>query len=196
MLIPHGKFHIHISPAACLLFALLILELPIQWLFAAAVAASFHELCHALAVRICHGRLETIHIGHLGAQIRAEISAPAQELLCTLAGPFSALLLLLFVRYIPRIAICAAVHSLYNLLPFPQLDGGRALSILLRMIHPETADRICKWVQLIFIGFSWTGACYLSFFCGFGIMPLIFALSVSAAAKKTLQTMHETGTIV
>jgi hypothetical protein len=76
VLIPHGKFHVHISPAACLLFALLILELPIQWLFAAAVAASFHELCHALAVRICHGRLETIHIGHLGAQIRAESTYP------------------------------------------------------------------------------------------------------------------------
>lgn len=193
---PRSKLHIHISPLACLLFALLILLLPIQWLFAAAMAALFHELCHAFAVRICHGRLETIHIGHTGTQIRAEISAPAQELICTLAGPFGGLMLLIFVRYIPRIAVCAAVHSLYNLLPFPQLDGGRALGILLRMIHPENAEKVCKWVQLIFIGFLWTTACYLAFFCRFGIMPLIFAFSVSTAAKKTLQTMSETGTIV
>ena len=193
---PHSKLQILISPGACILFALLILTLPIQWLVAASMAALVHELCHYFAVWICNGRLQTIHIGHRGAQMQAEISSSAKELICTLAGSVGGLLLLPFVRYIPRIAICAAVHSFYNLLPFPQLDGGRARGIILRMIHPANAKGIFIRLQQIFIAILWLTAVWLSFFCRFGIMPLIFAFSLSTVAKKTLQTMTEKGTIV
>ena len=196
MVFPKSRMPILISPVACLLFALLILVLPIQWLFAATMAAAFHELSHYVAVRLCNGRMQTLQIGGRGAQMRAEINSSAKELICTLAGSIGGLLLLFFVRYIPRIAICAAVHSLYNLLPFPQLDGGRALGIILRMIHPANAKGIFIRLQQIFIAILWITAVWLSFFCRFGIMPLIFAFSLSTVAKKTLQTMTEKGTIV
>ena len=49
-----------------------------------------------------------------------------KELICALAGPAGGLILLIFARWIPRIAICAAVQALYNLLPVYPLDGGRA----------------------------------------------------------------------
>ena len=193
---PYSKLQILISPGACILFALLILMLPIQWLFAASMAALFHELCHYFAVWICNGRLQTIHIGRRGAQMQAEISSSAKELLCTLAGSVGGLLLLPLVRYIPRIAICAAIHSVFNSLPLPQLDGGRALSILLRMMHPEKAEQIYKRLLMIFLGMLWLAAGWMSILCRFGVMPLIFVFSLSATAKKTLQTMTEKGTIV
>lgn len=196
MAILRGKLRVHISAGVCLLFALLILSLPLTWLFAAAVAAVFHELCHTLAVWICNGDLQSIRIGRRGTQIQAEIFTPAKELLCVLAGPLGSLLLLPFARYIPRVAICAAAHSLYNLLPLPQLDGGRALNILLRMIFPRKAERIYRYFQMIFLGSLWILAGWLSVFLGFGVVPVLFALSLTVTAKKTLQTMTETGTIV
>lgn len=193
---PHSKLQILISPGACLLFALLILMLPIQWLVAASMAAFFHELCHYFAVWLCNGRLQSIYIGRRGARMQAEISSSAKELICTLAGSVGGLLLLPFVRYIPRIAISAAIHSVFNSLPLPQLDGGRALSILLRMIHPAKAEKIYMRLLMIFLGMLWFAAAWLSIFCKFGIVPLIFVFSLSATAKKTLQTMAETGTMV
>ena len=87
MVFPCSKLRVYISPGICVMLALMILILPIQWILAVFTAALFHEMCHAGAVIICGGRLRCIYIGRRGAQMQAEIFSPAKEMLCTLAGP-------------------------------------------------------------------------------------------------------------
>ena len=116
-----------ISPSACILGAMTVLLLPLRWIFAAFLAAAFHELCHALAVYLCGGSVQALVVGNRGAVMYADEMPPVRTLLCILAGPFGSLLLVLFVRWIPRVALCALFHAAYNLLPVYPLDGGRAI---------------------------------------------------------------------
>jgi len=128
-----NKCPIIISPSACVVGALTILLLPLQWIIAAFIAAAFHELCHVVAVRLCGGRIDRLQIGDRGAVIQTNALTAWQQLLCILSGPMGSLVLFLFVRWIPRIALCALFHAVYNLLPIYPLDGGRAIRCLLHM---------------------------------------------------------------
>lgn len=118
---------ITISPAACILAALTILLLPLRWMCAAFLAAAFHEFCHILALHLCGGRIQCITIGNRGAVIHSYRMRTWKEVICILAGPLGSLLLVLFARWVPRVAICAFFHAIYNLLPIYPLDGGRAI---------------------------------------------------------------------
>ena len=122
-----SNIRLTVSPSACILAAMLILLLPLRWVFAAIFAAAFHEACHVLAVYLCGGTVRRICVGNRGAVIRADALPTGKELICILAGPIGSLLLVLFVRWIPRIALCGLFHAFYNLLPIYPLDGGRAL---------------------------------------------------------------------
>ena len=122
---------VSISAGAFLLGALLLLILPLKWLLAALSAAMIHELCHLAAVKLTGGYVHEICIGRGGASIKIGPMDSLKELICALAGPLGGFTLLLFARWIPRVAICAGIHSIYNLLPIHPLDGGRALCHLL-----------------------------------------------------------------
>ncbi len=160
-----------ISPSACVLGAMLLLILPLRWIFAAIFAASFHEFSHALAVYLCGGKIEEFSVGNRGAVMRSNSLSAGKTLICVLAGPVGSLLLVLFMRWIPRIAFCALVHTTYNLLPIYPLDGGRAL----RCILP---DRLCCVIQAVFLSVIWAVAIYLAIFRHFGLFPLIFAFAL------------------
>ena len=181
-----NKPQFSISVSACLLCAMIILLLPLQWFFAAVIAALFHEACHALAVRLCGGHVLGVQIGQQGTRMHTAILAPIQELSCVLAGPLGSFLLLLFIRFIPRIAFCAAVHGTYNLLPLSHLDGGKALHSVLRMVLPKNARRISMTVQYLTLSVLWLLALYLTICRKVGVMPLLFMLALSIAAKKDL----------
>lgn len=116
-----------ISPSACILTALTILLLPLRWIICVILAAAFHEWCHYIAVKLCGGRVETLSVGNRGAVLYADDMSALKTLICTLAGPMGSLFLVLFIRWIPRIALCAMVQGLYNLIPIYPLDGGRAI---------------------------------------------------------------------
>ncbi|MBQ8768996.1 MAG: M50 family metallopeptidase [Oscillospiraceae bacterium] len=111
----------------------MILILPLRWILAAVIAAAFHEVCHALAVYFCGGKVRRLSVGNRGAVMHADELPAVKALICILAGPAGSLLLLLLVRWIPRIALCALLQGFYNLLPIYPLDGGRAVRCLLDM---------------------------------------------------------------
>ena len=134
-----------IDTLALLLLALGLLTVPLNWLLSALAAAVVHELCHYLALRLLGGESRGFAIRPGGAVLSVAGLTPGAELLCALAGPLGALLLLPLYRLFPRAAICAAFQSAFNLLPIRPLDGGRVLrGILFRLMGPDRGERICR----------------------------------------------------
>lgn len=175
MQIYRNRLRFGISATACILLALAVLVLPIRWILAAIAAAVWHELFHVATVYLCGGSISGLTIGGNGAVMDAHPMSKGRELICSLAGPLGGFLLLLFVRWIPRTAICAAFHSLYNLLPVYPLDGGRALRCAVEILLPSWADTICNWIErgcLLLMGLL---AVYACIFLRLGLFPVIMA---------------------
>ena len=166
---------LQIDAPACLLGALALLLLPFNWIIAAVMAALWHEGCHWLALKLCRCRCYGISVGREGALLETEFGTPAKEALCALAGPLGSILLLLFFRWIPRIAICALVQGLYNLIPVYPLDGGRLIRSLLQILVKNGKQ------SSVMIGIEATSILImviLSLYClivlQMGYLPLIF----------------------
>ncbi len=185
----HSRIRLTVTAGLCVLLSLLILTLPLQWILAAIIAALFHELCHMIAVILCGGKISGLGLRQSGAVMTTQTMTAGREVVCTLAGPIGSLLLLLFVHYLPRIAFCAAVHGIYNLLPLSHLDGGKVLRSALRIAFPAKAGKICSLVQNCCLTLIWLLAIYLAIFCSLGCIPILFALSLRHAAKKDLANM-------
>ena len=103
-------------------------------------AVIIHELGHAIALRLCGTRVTALHFEACG--LRMDYSAcltEREELLCALAGPAAGAVYALCAALLGRglrseFLLCSAGISLsltvFNLLPAPMLDGGRALAAL------------------------------------------------------------------
>ena len=137
-----------------LLFALMLLILPLQWVAAFIIAALWHEFCHLAAVYLCGSRVERVQISPTGTVMDTPPLSTVRELICTLAGPMGGFLLIFLARSFPRLALCGAIHSLYNLLPMFPLDGGRAFRTIAQCLFPKRAEAICTavaWGTRIFL---------------------------------------------
>lgn len=169
-----NSFRIVIPPFALIFAALVLLSVPIRWVSAAVISSLVHELCHILAIRSLKLRIHSVYIGIGGARMDTEPMTDMQELLCALAGPFGGLCLLLLARWIPRVAICAAFQSLYNLLPIYPSDGGRILRCCARLLLPERfARRLCGVVEAGFLfGVAGIGV-YGTFCLHLGLVPIL-----------------------
>jgi len=195
-----NKIQIVFPPLVFLLAAFLLLMVPIRWLLAALFGSLVHELCHILMIHIFKLRIYSFHIGIDGAKIETEPMTCVQELCCALAGPLGGLCLLLFARWVPRAAICAAFQSLYNLLPIYPSDGGRILCCCAKLLLPDRfAVRLCQAVEMVFLfGVAAVGI-YGTFYLRLGVIPVLCAwilISKAAKNKNTLQTGPTQGTIV
>ena len=181
----HRSPQLFIAPGTWIVSALMLLILPLNWLLAAATAACFHELCHYFSLRLCCVPVYRIKVSGRGAVIDTAPMNLRQEFFCALAGPLGGLCLLLFLRWIPRIAICGAVQSLFNLLPIYPLDGGRALGCIAnRFLPPHRAASLLTWTAriclcgIVLLGLLATLRYHL------GLLPLLLAIILWIRSKK------------
>ena len=173
-----------ISSGYCIALAFMILVLPLSWIMPAMAAAFVHELCHYLAILLCSGQTTDVGIYSFAARMELPPMCRGKELICALAGPLGGLLLCFLAPYFPRLALCAALQSLYNLLPVYPLDGGRALQCLLKLLLPPcSAEILGVFIQWSFIGVLLLVSIYAFFFLHAGILPCLAALLLVFRAK-------------
>jgi stage IV sporulation protein FB len=165
---------------AFLFWALMLLVLPLPWICAAFAATAMHELGHVSAVYACGGRIKGFSFDHRGARLEAADLSWGKRIVCILAGPLAGAMLCLLYRSFPRVAVCAFLQTVYNLMPVEPLDGGRVLRCLLGMfLPPQKAQRVCAGVRRCFFGLLMG----MFFFCfcflrvGFlGVLPILMVL--------------------
>lgn len=185
---------LRIDRAVFVLAALLLLTLPLNWLFSAIMAAVFHELCHIMMIFAVKGSIQKIKIGISGAKIQISPMEVGKELICALAGPAGSLLLACCFRRFPGIAVCAGIQAAFNLLPVYPLDGGRALRCVLQLLGPK-AETLELYIEKATVFFIWGLAIWGCFVRHLGIFPLMPA-ALLTIKKNSLQSGESRGTIV
>lgn len=118
---------IHIDPRLPVLLAAALLLVPFKWFVAWLLAVSVHESCHIAALRAYGVDVVSLELGLQGACIRTPPLMNGEELICAAAGLAGSLILCLFHKIFPQLALCGFVHLLFNLLPIFPFDGGRVL---------------------------------------------------------------------
>lgn len=166
---------IQIEASFFLIWAVLLLILPLDWCLAAVFAAIVHELGHIAVLLLLGGKIHSVKIRAEGALIEGNLSGTWNVLLSTLAGPASSFVLLLFLHICPKLALCALVQGSFNLLPMMPLDGGRALLCFLELRNVKSPDKILLWTErityILFFALSLLAFLYL----GLGIWSVFFA---------------------
>lgn len=177
---------LNVTPGACILGALALLLLPLRWLAAAFLAAVVHECFHALALKLYGIRIVEITVNPGGAVMETEPMPVGREVLCALAGPLGSFFLASMGRVMPETAVCAMIQGLYNLLPIFPLDGGRALSGILRICCPRHGKKIMDMIRKVVI-LGALGVGLLGFLCyhlGIGIWIPVFLLIRGCMERK------------
>ena len=169
---------IRIQPSAFILMAALMLLLPIDWLFAAVLAAAVHELGHLAAIHAVGGHLDVICIGSAGAQICTEPLDNRAEFLCAAAGPAASLFLLSLCRFFPKTALCGLAQGMFNLIPVHPMDGGRMLLCVLRRLCPRWAERIFHTIQCLILYGLLTLSVLLAVCGKAGFLPVLACITV------------------
>lgn len=190
---------VRVKPAFLLSAAFALALLPLKWIFSWGLAAFVHEACHIICIHSMRHRVLTITLDGTGAIIEAEPMLPLQELMCTLAGPIGALLLLVFTSYFPMLAICALIQSAFNLLPYYPLDGGRALhNLILIFLYEKLAVQITKCVNFIVIILLGALSVIVQIKYKYGIVPLCMTTLLFLRSNKSnysLQTERSNSTM-
>lgn len=175
---------VKVSGGFYIMLALMLLLVPLQWLFASLFAAAFHELCHYLAIRICCKKLDGWKLYSFATHLSLPQMSRGREALCALAGPLGSLCMLPLAPVFPRLAVCAAMQCAYNLLPIYPLDGGRVLQCgLLMFLPPPKANAICAIMEMLCKVFIIILALYGCICLRLGIFPLLMALLLLIRVK-------------
>ena len=157
-----------LSPGLLIWLAAAVLMLPLRWLLAWAGAVCVHELGHLAMLKLLKLPVYAMDADASGARITTEFRNRSQEVLCALAGPAAGCLTVLAAPVFPRLAVCALLQSVYNLLPVYPLDGGRAMRCLAGEKAAKALEALCL-TALAAVGI------YGSFVLRLGLLPLSFA---------------------
>ena len=160
-----------------LYLAAMVLLVPGPWLVSVWFAAIFHELCHLVSIILLRHPIRKIILSASGVCILTEPMPPLHEWLCALAGPLGGMSLLLFAKQWPMAAVCAAAHSLYNLLPIYPADGGRALRCGLALFGLD--DRIGDWVEIVTASLLLALCAWIFLHSELGPVPLVCGIWVA-----------------
>lgn len=175
-----------ISPWLPVYLAALLLLLPLQWVFAWVTAAVLHELGHYCALRLLGIPIRHFTAGINGAKLITGQTDPLRELLAALAGPAVGIGLISLAGVFPRLALCGAVQSAYNLLPVYPMDGGRAVRCIVELLGIKAADKVCATVEILCLAALACLGIYGSFVLRLGLLPLLVCL-FPAGKKMFLQ---------
>ena len=155
---------IAVSPFFFLLLALFAAVDRQRLLFPILSAAALHEAGHLAVLRLEGGQIEQFTLTPFGGELRirrSEWLSYGREIASVLAGPGVNLVCALVLgRAAAELSwergyLLSGIHmllALFNLLPLRQLDGGRALYLMLSwLLDPITADRIGHGVGCFFL---------------------------------------------
>lgn len=157
--------------------AIAALLIPLDWLLAWLTAAAVHELGHCICIHCCHGTIQEVRLSWNGAIIKTDVP-PRYEAVCAFFGPAMGALLILFYRWLPRVAISSFAQTLVNMLPLYPMDGGRVLrGISRRFFSKQLTDRI-MWLSAVFTAL---GVSYV--LCRFRMWNLVPLLGVILLLK-------------
>ena len=107
--------------------AVAVLLLPVKWLAAWCAAVFLHEAFHFIAVKFLGGEVNVIRLRAFGASMETGPLSSGKEAIAAIAGPFCGILVIPFIKYIPRICVCVITQSAFNLIPLLPMDGGRVV---------------------------------------------------------------------
>ena len=177
---------ISISPYFLTIAAVAILLLPLQWLIAWCIASVLHEIFHYIALLLCGYHVYGLKVCHKGIIMITDDLSHHHSIICSLSGPVAGFLLLLFVRVVPRMALCGAFLSVYNLLPIGSLDGGRALySFVALLLSESKAQTAMKYIENAVLCIIYVFCFYAAIKLHTGLLPIMLALLLTVRCKKT-----------
>lgn len=138
------------------------------WIPVIFISILFHELAHAGTIAMFgYGSSHVVLGGLGGVTINERKARPWHDMLISAAGPISSFALAWICRLIftnvavaqqdpmlkvllPLMYWAGIVWGIFNLLPIPPLDGGKAFRNLLRTILREnTAFLIAVWIAML-----------------------------------------------
>lgn len=156
--------------------ALLFFFIPIQWILSWIISVVIHEIGHLVAIRLCKNSIYCIQVNIRGIYILTDSQAPVYEIICSLAGPLLGIIPVIFSKWIPRIAICAYIQTIYNLLPIYPQDGGRIIkSILILIFKKQKGIKVFTVLEIIFKVFIGVLLFYGAMWNIFGsLLPMAF----------------------
>lgn len=149
------------------------------------LAAAVHEGGHALAVKLCGGRVAALRLTALGGVMRYTLAKPGalREVAIAAAGPAAGLLAACGAAKGGLVLFAGAnlLLSAINLLPVRPLDGGQIAAALLG------DGRCLAWLEIAACTLASAGAAALLMGQG-GCGPAVFCAALWWHLRKNLQT--------
>lgn len=155
----HNRIKIEASPGFLLLLGVLFwLDEEVGLLPWGLAACIFHELGHIAAAAAFGGRVESLSLTVVGAELRIGYRIPlsyVRDSLVALAGPGANLLVggLFLALNWELAAALTLVVGVFNLLPILPLDGGRVVyGLIADQLDPDWAERLMTALSSCLVG--------------------------------------------
>lgn len=167
---------INIKAETCIIIAISLFLFPLRWVSGWLLAVAAHEVSHLIALFLFQVKVNLLRFDFTGAVIETEAIPPWKEAICAFAGPAGGMILASCGNWVPCSALCAFVHTVFNLLPVYPFDGGRILFCLLQSIMNKTnALNMCRYIGNAVIIAIALLSLYLMGYLRFGMLPVLIA---------------------